>query len=94
MTDEEKVNRAKNAQRILDDPLFKDAVRAVRDRCIEDFKATKAGDVEGLRVARLTFETAELFVNVLAGHMRDGQIAQIKLDAAKQSRAKRPLQKA
>lgn len=88
MTDEEKVRRAQQAEHILSNDLFKDAIRAVRDLCINDFKAAKPGDIESLRVARCTFETAERFVNILTGHIRDGQFAKIKIDAAKKLRTK------
>jgi hypothetical protein len=94
MTDEEKVNRAQHAERLLNDDVLKDAIRSVRDKCIEDFKSAKPGDIESLRTARLSFETAERFVNALAMIVRDGQFAQLKIDAVKKSKAKRPLQKA
>lgn len=93
MTDEERLQRAQNAENILNNDLFKDAIRVVRDQCVEAFKNTEPGDIEGLRTARVAFEVAEKFVNVLAGYMRDGQIAKIRIDAvqaaAKKQRAKR-----
>jgi hypothetical protein len=94
MTDEEKVKRAQHAERLLNDDVLKDAIRQVRDKCIEDFKAAKPGDIETLRTARLSFETADRFVNALFMVVRDGQFAKIKIDAEKKSKAKRPLQKA
>lgn len=88
MTDEEKVKRAQHAEQLLNDDVLKDAIRQVRDKCIEDFKGAKAGDIEGLRTARMTFETAERFVNALTGYVRDGQFATMKINAAKAAKAK------
>jgi hypothetical protein len=94
VTDEEKVRRAQNADRLLNDDTLKEAIRAVRDKCVDDFKSAPAGDIEALRVARLTFENAERFVNALRTFVRDGQFAQMTIEATKaaekRSRAKRP----
>jgi hypothetical protein len=94
MTDEEALRRAQNAERLLNDELIKAAIQAVRDQCVEDFKSARSDDVESLRAARASFSAAERFVNALHSHVQGGVIAKFKIDAAKRTQVKRPLQKA
>ncbi len=83
MSPEDELARAQAAKRILDDDLFKDAVKAMRDRAMESFKAAKPDDADALNQARTLYQVTEDFVNWFATTMAGGQIAQRRIDEAK-----------
>ncbi len=72
-----RANMAARAQSILDDELFRDAVEAVRDRLLSEFKS---GKPENAKDVRLMYDALERVISALHEHMRDGQIVKARLD--------------
>ena len=68
--------RADRAADILDDDLFKGAVKAVRDKLVADMTT---GDPDNLAHARMRYDCLEMVVSALCEHLRDGQIVKAKL---------------
>lgn len=80
MTDDEAtVRRAQRAELLLNDDLVKDALKAIRDKALTDFKTSKPDDIDALRVARLGFDAAEQFVNIFVNHVRSGKMAEERI---------------
>jgi hypothetical protein len=82
LSPEEELARAQNAKRILDDDLFKEAVKAMRDQAMDAFKTAKPSDADALSQARTLYQVTEDFVNWFATKMAGGQIAQRRIDDA------------
>lgn len=82
LSPEEELARSQAAKRILDDNLFKDAVKAMRDEAMASFKAAKPGDTDALTQARTLYQVTEDFVNWFATTMAGGIIAQRRIDDA------------
>lgn len=76
MSDE--INRAQRAQMILNDDLFKEAVQALRDKAVADFRNASPSDPGALLHARVIYEVTESFINVFHGYVREGQMAEFK----------------
>ena len=72
-------DRGHRAQAILEEPLFIEAVQAVRDEAHKAFKAAKPEDTQALQTARLGLEVTERLLTKLTHHMRTGQLASERL---------------
>lgn len=81
MTNEERVRRAQRADMLAQDDLFKDAIAKLRDDAMEKFKAAQTQD--DFLKARAQYDVTESFLNVFIGLVRDGQMAQERIDRAK-----------
>jgi hypothetical protein len=92
MTPEEQLRRAQRAELLAQDDLFKDAIAKLHADALEKFKAAKTND-DFLR-ARVQYDLTENFLNVFIGIVRDGQVAKMKIEAAKQAKEKPTLKKA
>ena len=77
MTDDA-IRRGKRAEQILNDEVFKEAVKSLRDDAIDQFKRCPITDAQGLLAARLRLDVIEALVVDLADAMRDGRFEQRK----------------
>jgi hypothetical protein len=82
------IHRADRAQRILEDDLFKGAIQTIRDEAFNRFTEASPGDTPELTQARLWYGVTEDFINALAKHLSDGQMATDRLGDIKERKAK------
>ncbi len=82
----QEMTRGENARRILDDEIFLDAVRELRDGALRAFKQASPGDVEALRVARLEYEVTERLITNLTNVLKTGKMAAEQLSVADKAR--------
>lgn len=75
----EAMRRGERAKAILDDPLFKDAVRHVRDGAVREFTGSELWDDRTRTLARLKVDVLSGVVGELSRHMSDGKAAEKKL---------------
>lgn len=73
-------DRGDRAQRLLDDELVRDALKAIRDQAVERFVKSGVDDERERLVARLQIDAAENFVNALLHHVRNGTLAKSNLE--------------
>jgi hypothetical protein len=73
VTDDDKIRRGQRAEQILNDDVFKDAVKVIRDNAVKSFRECDAKDDAALRHARLVYDITEALVVALADTMRDGK---------------------
>lgn len=71
MTPEEQVRRAQRADQFLNDDLFSDALKKLRDEAMESFKTAKTN--EDFLKARALYDVTEEFMNAFLGVVRDGE---------------------
>ena len=69
------VEKGKKAQRLLDDDLFKETAEQVRNKAIQVFIETNPNDVDALRHARIAYQNASEFEDVLKAMVNDGTMA-------------------
>ena len=72
MTPEEQVRRAQRAELLLNDDLFKEAIKKLRDEALDQFK-TAQDNTEFLK-ARALYDTTETFANVFINIIRGGNL--------------------
>ena len=72
---DEPIRRGQQAQRILDDEIFKDAIEALTKRALDEFKSASPENDVALKVARLRYTVTEDFVNEIHKFVRDGEFA-------------------
>jgi hypothetical protein len=70
-----KIVRSQRAEQILNDPLFVEAVEAIRQRIFEGFKSAKADDADGLKILNLTNKVLDNVLSAINEHIRSGHIA-------------------
>ena len=87
MTPEEQVRRAQRAELLLNDDLFKEAIKKLRDEALDQFK-TAQDNTEFLK-ARALYDTTETFANVFINIIRGGEFAVRKIADA-EARKKPP----
>jgi hypothetical protein len=87
MTPEEELQRGENARRILDDPLFIEAVETIRKEIEEQWQKSPARDTEG----RERLYLAHKMLDKIEGHLQtvlaSGKLAQATLAARVRNRA-------
>jgi hypothetical protein len=81
MTPEEQVRRAQRADALLNDDLFKDAIKKLRDDAMDAFKSAKTTD--DFLKARALYDTTETFANVFINVIRGGEFAARRIEDAK-----------
>ena len=81
MTPEEQVRRAQRADLLLNDDLFKEAIKKLRDEALDQFKT--AQDQDGFLKARALYDTTETFANVFINIIRGGEFAVRRIEDAK-----------
>lgn len=75
------IERARRAETILNDPLVKEALQAVRDAAMADFSMADPRDHAALLAAQQAYKAAENFLNVFTEAMETGQLADRQLVA-------------
>ena len=63
------------ASRLLEDPLFREAVEAIRNECRRSFETSKVDDDRGRLIARLKVDALEDVISKLVVHVRRGIMA-------------------
>jgi len=71
--------RARRAQQILGDSVFKEAVEAIDQEILREFRACKANDPERLTAIKGMQDTLVRFVEYFERAMRTGQMEEGKL---------------
>lgn len=89
MTPEEELQRAGEAQRILKDPLFKEAVAEVRQALIEGIERTAFTDAVMREKLAQQLVALSAVVGKLKTHMETGQLAEATLRQRLQNAAKK-----
>ena len=73
MSPDEKVRRGEAAQRILSEPVVKEALKAIKDEIIKVWSDTTAKDAEGREWAWRHHKVAERFEVILKGYIETGR---------------------
>jgi hypothetical protein len=73
-------DRGDRAQRLLEDPLIREALKAIRDKAILRFVESRVDSERDRLIARLQIDAAEEFVNALLHHVRNGTLAKSNLE--------------
>ena len=66
--------RAVDAERILNEPVVKEALAAIRQEIIDQWTATPARDTEGREWIWRHMKVAEKFEGILRSYISDGKI--------------------
>lgn len=67
--------RARQAARIVDNPLFKEAVAACNDKIHDEFARSKLSDDETRRNARIAIDLLDRLLKNLKHHIETGKMA-------------------
>jgi hypothetical protein len=73
--------RAAGAQRLLADPLLKEAFQTIRDEAIRSWENTPARDTDAREIAWLTVKVLGRIEGVLQSAVDDGRIAAARTQA-------------
>jgi hypothetical protein len=73
------VSRAEHAQRLLNDQLLNDALRAIRDEVVRTWVECPARDAEGKEALWQLAKTADKFESLLKGYIETGKLATANL---------------
>jgi len=83
MTENQTIQRGKDAQAILDSEVFKDAMGALKSSVLEQWKSCPIRDAQGqvllLQLAKLT----DKFEGILTGMVQNGAFTAAKIDLDK-----------
>lgn len=80
--------RGARAKRLLDDPLFGEAIEALRNRAIQAFREADPNDDKALLLAKLRYLMAEDFLDQLVHHFNTGELAVQQLQIVQQQLAR------
>ena len=75
MTPEEALKRSRDAERLMNDPMLKDALNIIERDLTEAWHACPVRDVEGREVLWRMAVTARKFRDILKGTMESGKLA-------------------
>ena len=70
--------RGENALRILNDPIFKDAMDILEREIIEQWDAVPVRDIEGRELLWRFYKTAKKFRGILQGVVENGKVASFR----------------
>jgi len=79
MTPEEELQRGENARRILDDPLFIEAIATIRDEINARWQSSPVRDVDGRERLYLSRKLLDKIEGHLQSVMASGRLAQATL---------------
>lgn len=68
--------RAADAERVLNDPVIQDALKAIKEEIYSQWSATPARDAEGREWIWRHLKVAEKFEAVLRGYIATGKVEQ------------------
>lgn len=75
--------RGQEAERILSSEVYKDAMKSVRERVVEQWKACPVRDKEGQTILLQLAKVTDLFEGVLSGTIEAGKMAEMRLEINK-----------
>lgn len=78
MTPEQEISRGEDARRILNEPLFKEAMQQMKDEVIKMWGETPVRDREGREWLWQFYQAATKFENTLVSYMETGKMAALK----------------
>ena len=89
MNDQQRIaiNRADQAQRIMDDPMVKEAFQATEDAITEAWKDMPARDVEGREHLHRLLQAQRRFQSVFRIAMEEGKVAKAELRAEEERKS-------
>ena len=73
-------DRATRARHILEEPIFKDAMKALRDEAIAEFKHSDSHNVAALQHARIRYDITEAFLSKLTRHVETGAFSEVRFE--------------
>lgn len=79
MTPQDEIERAVQAQKLLDDPLLNEALKAIKASIFEEWGRCKAGDAKGKEYLWQLLKTCGMFESTLFGYVQTGKIARENL---------------
>jgi hypothetical protein len=71
----DRVSRGKQAENILRNPLFVEAIAAIQGDIWSDFKNTDPSDRDGLQRVRLREDVLVHFTGIFTSHVQTGELA-------------------
>jgi hypothetical protein len=72
------ISKGQQASRILDEPIVKEALSAIKAEIIEQWSATPARDAEGREWVWRHYKVAERFEAMLRGYIETGRIESMR----------------
>lgn len=72
------ISKGEQAKRVLEDPVVKEALSAIRQEIIEQWSATPARDAEGREWVWRHYKVAERFEAMLRGYIETGRIEDMR----------------
>ena len=75
MKPDDEIHRANRAEQILNDPLVKEALEAIHDRIIEEWRGCPVKDVEMREKLWMMFNMHHRFISAMKEHIDTGKLA-------------------
>lgn len=72
------ISKGVQAARVLDDPIVKETLDAIKQEIIDQWSATPARDTEGREWVWRHYKVAEKFEGILRGYIETGRIEKIR----------------
>ena len=86
MSLENDINRAQQAKHLLDNPIYQESFKSVRDAIVKAWSDAPIRDVDGQHELKLMLKLLTDLENNIVRVVNDGKIAQIEIE-----RQKKPL---
>lgn len=83
MNQQQKIDRAQKAERILNDELYKDSFELTRQAIYQQIEKTPIRDIEGLTHLRLCLKLLTDVRANLESVLRDGKVAEFNIEEQK-----------
>lgn len=96
MTEQQQVQRAREAAQVLDNPAYREAMSQLKAQVIAQWKDCPVRDREGQMLLLQLAKLADKFESLLSGMVETGKLAQHRIDLDRErneSTAKRFLRK-
>lgn len=87
MTPEQEISRGIDAERILNEPVFKDAMERMRAEIVSQWAAVSAQDTKGREWLWNHYQVALKFEDILKYAMQTGKMAKLKQEQSLKERA-------
>lgn len=83
--------RGIDASQVLDNPAYQEAMAALHQEIVDEWRRCPVRDVEGQKLLLQLAKLATKFEKVLAGMVEAGKLAQLDLDAERDESAARKM---
>lgn len=96
MTDQQISDRGIEAGRLLESPIYREAMEALRATIVAKWREVGVRDTEGQRLTHQLMTLADTFEGLLSGYVEAGKFASRKIeidDARSESAAKRIMRR-